>query len=72
MNCVYRHAKTALLSVFLSVFLMMGAAVPENLVPEDLVPGGFLSEGLVPENLVPEGFLPADCGGRGAPAPAGK
>ncbi|MBR7057673.1 MAG: hypothetical protein IKI35_02995, partial [Stomatobaculum sp.] len=62
MNCVYRHAKTALLSVFLSVFLMMGAAVPENIVPEGLVPGGFLSEGLVPEKLVPEGFLPADCG----------
>ena len=38
MNCVYRHAKTALLSVFLSVFLMMGSAVPENLVPEDLLP----------------------------------
>ena len=51
MNCVYRHAKTALLSVFLSVFLMMGAAVPENLVPESFLP----------EGLVPEGFLPVDC-----------
>ena len=53
MNCVYRHAKAALLSVFLSVFLMMGAAVPENLVPESFLPAGLVPEGFLPENLVP-------------------
>ena len=52
MNCVHRHAKAALLSVFLSVFLTVGAIVPEMLVLQKLVP----------EGLVPEGFLPADCG----------
>ena len=62
MNCVHRHARTALLSVFLSVFLTVGAIVPEMLVLQKLVPEGLVPEGLVPEGLVLEGFLPADCG----------